>query len=203
MLAATTGWTLVRMSTLAGDAGPQSAAQLDVIDGGQAGEPEDQRLTRIYAAEIERLVGLARLLTGDASAGEDLAHEVFLDIARRSRREPGFLREPAWPWLRTALVRAVAHRRRQAFREMRRLVRAYQRPTEMAFPDSVLDCVDALRRLPARMRACAVLFYGEDLSVAQAAEALGCSPRTVENQLRAARARLAVLLGDGPQREGA
>jgi DNA-directed RNA polymerase specialized sigma24 family protein len=41
------------------------------------------------------------------------------------------------------------------------------------------------------MRATVVLFYGEDLSTAQTAAALKCSPRTVENQLRAARRRLA------------
>jgi RNA polymerase sigma factor (sigma-70 family) len=160
-------------------------------------DADEQRLTRIYTAEIARLVAMGRMLTGDAAAGEDLAHEVFLQAARRSRREPGYLREPAWPWLRTAMVRAAGNRRRQLLREMRRLTRSYQRPAEMSMPDAALDCVAALATLPARMRACVVLFYGEDLSVAQAAEALGCAPRTVENQLRTARGRLAMLLVDG------
>jgi DNA-directed RNA polymerase specialized sigma24 family protein len=39
-----------------------------------------------------------------------------------------------------------------------------------------------------------VLFYGEDLSTAQTARAMGCSPRTVEIQLRAARRRLATQM---------
>lgn len=44
------------------------------------------------------------------------------------------------------------------------------------------------------MRACVVLFYQEDLSTAQVAGTLGCSAKTVENQLREARRQLAVAL---------
>ena len=40
-----------------------------------------------------------------------------------------------------------------------------------------------------------VLFYGEDLSVADVARELGCSPRTVEHQLHRARQKLAATLG--------
>jgi RNA polymerase sigma factor (sigma-70 family) len=163
-----------------------------------AQELERQRLSSIYAEEITRLVALARLLTGDAAAGEDLAHEVFLQATRKSQERPGYLREPAWPWLRMTLVRAVGHRRRRALHEMRSLIRAYQKPPDGMMVDSAIDFVAALQRLPPRMRACAALFYGEDLSVGQVAEALGCSPRTVETQLRAARGRLRALLEDEP-----
>src|SRR5262245_39113996 len=56
---------------------------------------------------------------------------------------------------------------------------------------------DAIRRAPARLsrqqRAVVVLRYAEDLSVAQTAEVLGCSPNTVKVQ--ASRA-LAVLRAD-------
>ncbi|ANH36930.1 RNA polymerase sigma-E factor [Nocardioides dokdonensis FR1436] len=41
---------------------------------------------------------------------------------------------------------------------------------------------DAVRRLPARMRAVVVLRYYEDLSVAQTAHELGCSEGTVKSQ---------------------
>ena len=50
----------------------------------------------------------------------------------------------------------------------------------------MLDWHTALRSLPPRMRATVVLFYGEDLSTAQTAAALGCSPAT---QLRSGCAR--------------
>jgi len=42
---------------------------------------------------------------------------------------------------------------------------------------------------------CAVLFYGEDLSIADVARELGCSPRTVEHNLHSARIKLSAALG--------
>jgi RNA polymerase sigma factor (sigma-70 family) len=91
------------------------------------------------------------------------------------------------------VVRLALQRRRAWARELRRLARAWQpAPSESWEPSvAVLDWHAALQHLPPRMRATVVLFYGEDLSTAQTAAALGCSPRTVEIQLRAARRRLA------------
>lgn len=154
-------------------------------------------LDRVYQAEIRKLIGLGTTLTGDPASGEDLAQDAFVLLVRRVRRQPDYLREPAWPLLRTLLVRLAAQRRRTLARELRRLIRLYQSDaTDRWEPDpALLDWQAALLKLPPRMRACVVLFYGEDLSTASVASALGCSPRTVENQLRLARHRLAPALG--------
>jgi RNA polymerase sigma factor (sigma-70 family) len=150
-------------------------------------------LDDVYAAEIQRLVALGTVLSGDGAAGEDLAHDAFLQLVQRVQREPDYLRGPAWPLLRTMVVRLAMQRRRAWAREIRRLTRAWQpAPSESWEPSvAVLDWRTALLSLPTRMRATVVLFYGEDLSTAQTAAALDCSPRTVEIQLRAARRRLA------------
>jgi len=94
------------------------------------------------------------------------------------------------------VVRLALQRRRAWARELRRLARAWQpAPSEIWEPSvAALDWHCALQTLPPRMRATVVLFYGEDLSTAQTAAALGCSPRTVEIQLRAARRRLATQM---------
>lgn len=155
---------------------------------------EDDRVAAIYTAQIDRVVALGCLLTSNSTDAEDLAHEVFSSVVQRSRREPGFLREPAWPWLRLAMVRLAMRRRRQLAAELRRMIRTYQPPTEGPWAGESLDYLAAISRLPARMRVCVVLFYLEDLSTAQIATALGCSPKTVENQLREARHRLALAL---------
>ena len=152
------------------------------------------RLEAVYGAEAPRLCGLGRLLTGDPGAGEDLAQEVFAVALRRSCRDPDYLRDPAWPWLRTTLVRLAIRRRRLAADELRRLIRAHVRVDEDVWTRSTLDYCRALATLPPRMRACVALFYGEDLSTETVAQTLGCSPKTVENQLREARARLRPLL---------
>jgi RNA polymerase sigma factor (sigma-70 family) len=154
-------------------------------------------LDTVYAAEIRRLVALGTILAGDGATGEDLAHDAFLQLVRQVRKNPDYLRGPAWPLLRTIVVRLALQRRRGLAREARRLAREWHpTPAETWEPDpSRLDWHAALRQLPARMRATVVLFYGEDLSTAQTAEALGCSPRTVENQLRTARRRLSTTIG--------
>lgn len=155
---------------------------------------KDERVAAIYAAQIDRVVALGCLLTGNPSEAEDLAQEVFTGIVRRSRREPGFLREPVWPWLRLAVVRLAMRRRRQLAAELRRMIRNYQPPGDGPWAGESLDYIAAISRLPARMRACTVLFYQEDLSTVQVAGTLGCSAKTVENQLREARRRLALAL---------
>jgi RNA polymerase sigma factor (sigma-70 family) len=157
---------------------------------------ESASLDDVYTAEIQRLVALGTVLSGDGAAGEDLAHDAFLQLVQRVRREPDYLTGPAWPLLRTMVVRLAMQRRRAWAREIRRLARVWQpAPSEVWEPSvATLDWHAALQTLPPRMRATVVLFYGEDLSTAQTAAALGCSPRTVEIQLRAARRRLAAQM---------
>jgi RNA polymerase sigma factor (sigma-70 family) len=154
----------------------------------------EARLERIYAETIQRATGLGRMLTGNEAAAEDLAHEVFLIAARHTRRNPDYLQDPAWPWLRTALTRLAIRRRRQAIAELRRVARLFEPPREQSWPGFAAETVAVLMTLPPRMRACVALFYGEDLSTAEVAEAVGCSPRTVEVHLREARRRLRPIL---------
>ena len=163
---------------------------------GEVTRDDTVELDGIYEAEIQRLVALGTVLAGDGAAGEDLAHDAFLLLVQRLRRDPDYLNGPAWPLLRTMVVRLAMQRRRTWARELHRLARVWQpAPSEHWEPSvAMLDWHTALRSLPPRMRATVVLFYGEDLSTAQTAAALGCSARTVESQLRAARRRLCVRM---------
>jgi RNA polymerase sigma factor (sigma-70 family) len=152
-------------------------------------------LEAIYEAEIARPASLGTILAGDPAAGEDLAHDTFVQLAKRLKADSTYLAGPAWPLLRTMIVRLALNRRRALSRELQRLTRSWQPPAESRWePDpELLDWRDALQALPPRMRATVVLFYAEDLSTADVAAHLGCSPRTVENQLRLARQRLSAF----------
>jgi RNA polymerase sigma-70 factor (ECF subfamily) len=143
----------------------------------------------LYTTHAPRLVALARTLTGSVDAADDLVQETFLGLLRACRRDPNYVREPAWPLLRTMLARLAGQRRRSVGRELRRLARAYARPSEGIW-DSDLEVVEALLSLPPRMRACVVLHYGEDMPVADVAQAMNTAPATVAAQLQVARKRL-------------
>jgi RNA polymerase sigma-70 factor (ECF subfamily) len=155
------------------------------------------RFTQVYEAHLDRLTAFAGLLTaGDSTAAEDLAHEVFVDLLQRLNDDPTYLREPSWPWLRTAVTHLASKRHRAALRELQRFIRVYEAPQD---PDPwshlTVDFAGAIAAMPLRMRACVVLTYVEDQSAQQVAETLGCKARTVETQLRRARKRLKDSLG--------
>jgi RNA polymerase sigma factor (sigma-70 family) len=57
------------------------------------------------------------------------------------------------------------------------------------------EVVAAVSALPPRQRACVVLHYFEELSVAETAKALRCSDGTVKSQLSKARQTLGAALG--------
>jgi len=170
-------------------AGTRSAASADA----------DTRVARIYESEIGRLTALGHLLTGDPSAAEDLAQDVFIDLLTELRADADYLQGPPWAWLRTAMVHQAAKRFRFGVREVGRLMRLYEeRPMDESWSETTIDYQRALAQLPPRMRACAVLAFSEDMTQAQIAEVLGCSVRTVETQIRYAKPRLAELMGLDP-----
>ena len=143
-----------------------------------------ERIREVYAAEWRRLRAFATLITGDLGRGEDLSQSVFVVAPRQEREHPGYLRSPAWPWLRMVAIR-LATRQRQRMRvpldRLRLLAAGWTEPEWRA---ETLDIVRTLKRLPPRMRMCVVLAYLEDQSTASVAEALGCRQRLSRNQLR-------------------
>jgi RNA polymerase sigma factor (sigma-70 family) len=157
-------------------------------------EPSE-RIRAIYDDEWKRLRAFATLITGDLSSGEDLAQSVFEEALRQEQEHPGYLRSPAWPWLRMVAIRLASRQRQRVRMQLDRFRLLAAETPEPAWRADTVDIVRALRRLPPRMRTCVVLAYLEDQSTAAVAETLGCAPKTVENQLREGRRRLRSLIG--------
>ena len=136
-------------------------------------------------------------LCGDWHLAEDLVQSALILLYRHWARVTRAAAPEAY--VRKVVVNAVLEDRR---RWWTRRVRAVASPVE---PDCAVPAVDvegrldlqqALAILPARQRAVLVLRYWEGLSVAETAEALGCSAGTVKSQTSDAIATLRRLLPD-------
>ena len=153
------------------------------------------------AFAVSRWPGLVRLafgLTGDRWAAEDLA-QATLARAYVAWRRVSRADDPD-AYLRRILVNTSNRRFRR-----HRVAEQPGDPPETAV-EGPADLVGeraallaALRQLPPRQRAVVVLRYWEDLTDAQIAVTLGCSPGTVRSQLSRALAKLREnpVLGEG------
>lgn len=139
-----------------------------------------------YAAHHADLARLARRLTGEPDAADDLAAEAFLQMWRHWDRVDRA--ENPVAYARGVVAVLVRNRRRRLLRERECLtsigpVGAGIGPEqESSDTDAVLDVQDALRRMPHGRRACVLLRYGYGLSEAETADRLGISVGTVKSQ---------------------
>jgi RNA polymerase sigma-70 factor (sigma-E family) len=143
---------------------------------------EDEAAFRdVFAARARSLRRTAFLLCGDWHAAEDLVQTAFVKLYRSWSKVRD--REAIDGWLRTVLVRVyVDERRRPSRREWSVAELPDAAAAESAGPGDRLELVAALRQVPPRQRACLVLRFYDDLSVAETAVALGCTEGTVKSQ---------------------
>lgn len=140
-----------------------------------------------YAAEWSDVAGFAAALVGSAQVGDELAQEAFARLYARF----ALIREP----------------RPYVFRVTANLAKRHRRPTLEAplewAPESVAqatgldhEVLDAVRRLPLRLRSVVLLHYYADLPVDEVAHVLHRPTGTVKRQLGEARQVLATALGE-------
>jgi RNA polymerase sigma-70 factor (sigma-E family) len=153
------------------------------------------------AGSLEQLLKTAYLITWDAGEAEDLVQECLFKVGRRWPR----VREMAHPrgYARQVLVnlaldagRGRARRREELDGEQ--LVPDTPVPDLLAGLETRAELLDALERLTTRQRAVLVLRYFNDLTEAQTAEVLGCSPGTVKSNASRGLARLREVLAPIP-----
>lgn len=157
-------------------------------------------LTELWTAHYRRLVRLAALLTGDRDNAEEVVQDAYVRVLGSWRR----LRDPAKgeAYLRTAVVNAARSRTRHRG-VAERYVPDPPRDAESAETGALAlvqrsAVVHALQALPSRQREAVVLRYYLDLSEAQTAAAMGCSPGAVKTHLSRGTAALRALLEDRP-----
>jgi len=153
-------------------------------------------LEQFLSERADHLLRTAVLLAGSREAGEDLLQTAIERLLRRWRRLDG---DPEGYLRRTLCNLATdGYRRTGRWRQKERLLRAGLRQEQD--PAGAVDLRDALvrllLRLPPRQRAVLVLRYWEQLTDAEAAEALGCSEGTVKSAGSRGMARLRELAGE-------
>lgn len=147
-----------------------------------------------------RLYRTALLLLGDHGLAEDVTQTALANtyVAWGRIREPA----AAYSYARTAVVNTTTSwfRRRawrhETVREDPESGVASEAAARTPDPTDRPALMQALAALPPRQRAVVVLRYYDDLTVAQTADALGCSAGTVKSQTFDALATLRRILGD-------
>lgn len=165
----------------------------------QRGEPEV--LADLLAQHGHEIQAVAYLILRDRAEAEDVVSDTLLRALRSGRSLRGV--ETIRPWLlRIATNQAIDRRRRSARIRYVHLVPERTGPAEDSVVIDRTVLLDALERLPTRVRAAVVLRYYADLPVADVATAMGTSVNTVKTQLRTALASLREALGDDGERRG-
>jgi RNA polymerase sigma-70 factor (ECF subfamily) len=150
----------------------------------------------LFRREYRSGVGLCAVLTGDRSAGEELAQDAFVSLHRHWRRVAQY-DDPA-AWVRRVATNLALSSRRRMVREARALLRlrTHARVTSLDLPDDDRRYWDAVRALPVRQAQCVALRYLEDRSIDDIAGILAIAPSTVRVHLHQARKTLAERFGD-------
>ena len=133
----------------------------------------------IYTKHKDDLIRYATVLVGPAEAEDVLSTVVLRVLERRSLTQLDDAR--------AYLFRAVLNESRGRLRRTSPLPLPDQ-PSWI--PERDFEVVSALRRLPPRQRAAVYLVYWEDLTIDDAARAMGAGPGTVKRYLHLARRRL-------------
>jgi RNA polymerase sigma-70 factor, ECF subfamily len=147
----------------------------------------DQRFDEFYKDRFGMVFATVYLLTSDPATAEDATQEAFLRAFERWRR----LADEPWAagWVTTTAMNVAKRRLRR------------RRPVEPVGPsapepEALMDLWRAVRTLPMRQRQAVILRYRLDMTVEDAAAAMGCGPSTVRAYLSRAVEALRDVVGD-------
>ena len=143
----------------------------------------------VFRAAFEPMVRALTVASGSRAVAEDCVQEAFSRAFTRWRRIGGY-EDPAG-WVRHVAVNLVRDHHRKEGRKRRAITRLGARPDEVvAAPDPGAGLAELVAALPEQQRIAASLFYVEQLSVRETADAMDLSEGAVKYHLHAARTSL-------------
>jgi RNA polymerase sigma-70 factor (sigma-E family) len=145
---------------------------------------QDDVVESLIATRGRALTGYAYLLCGNLDDAEDLVQDAL--VKTFSRRRAGLELDSAEAYVRRSILTVYLDgwRRRGRWAARRHLAAGPSASDGPEVPTGDrLDVVAALRRLPRQQRACVVLRFYEDLTVAEIAQRLAVSEGAVKRYL--------------------
>jgi RNA polymerase sigma-70 factor (ECF subfamily) len=166
---------------------------------------DERAFGELYDRYAEAVWNHAYRLTASWSTAEDLTSATFLTAWRR-RGEMTLVRDSALPWLFTVAGNLARSEFRRKARFTRLLHRVPRHDVQLDHADEVVSSIDdesrlrevlrAVERLPRAEREAVELVLLGELSVAEAAQALGVAEVSVRSRISRARTRLRKELAD-------
>src|SRR6478735_7026946 len=143
----------------------------------------------VFRDAFEPMVRALTVASGSRSVAEDCVQEAFSRAFTRWRRIGGY--EDPVGWVRHVAVNLVRDHHRKEQRKRRAVTRLGTQPEEVVVPPEPGAGLDELvAALPQQQRIAASLFYVEQLSVRETADAMDLSVGAVKYHLHAARTTL-------------
>lgn len=151
-------------------------------------------LDEVMRERAPRLLAFAAMVTGDDAEAHDVLQEAL--VRSFSKRRAFTHVNAAEAYVRRAIPTVYLDGLRKRKNRERKHSRAFEREDALQPDvDAQVDVQRALATLSPRERACVVLRYYDDCTVAQVAAQLGLADGTVKRYLADASAKLAAVLG--------
>ena len=159
-------------------------------------EDRAQALARMVAEYQGALLRMCYLYLQDASAAQDAVQETFLKAYKGYASFHGKSTERTW--LMSIAINVCRDMNRSAWlRHIDRRVTLEDVPLPAPQDEEALALAEAIRRLPNRHRDVILLYYYQDMTMEETAQALGMSKSTVYNRLKKAESILKLQLTGG------
>ncbi len=158
------------------------------------GSLRDQTIERLIEQYQTSLLRLCYIQLQDRALAEDAVQETFLKAYRGFAQFRGDSSEKTW-LAHIAVNTCRDFQRGGWFRHTDRRVTPEMLPAGSVQPDTEdLDLSMAVMKLPAKLREVILLYYYQDMSTEEIAEALGIAQSSVSHRLKRSREKLRKLL---------
>lgn len=163
----------------------------------------EEEFSRLVSQYQQQLLHMCAIYLHDDTAAEDAVQETFLKAFRALPKFRGECSEKTW-LMRIAMNTCHDMARSSWFRHIDRRITPdqLQLPIHQNFHDDQKEeLAQAIMRLPQRYKDTLLLYYYQDMSQEEVAQALNASPSTVSKRLKHAREKLRDLLERGQNHE--